>query len=1392
MAINQGAPGVRIQLIDQSEVNLTSTPIITGGVVGYSTRGEFNKILRFGSTGTMDALLGSGFNLPRYNQGLYAARGVLNSGGVMEYVRPYGEDIITDDNDPAYPYNQTLKTDTFLVDYNYNEQAETNLDISFYAATRYIQDGLQQNIIGSASRIINGIDVTLQTNSNINFSLDADAEDDGFGTFDKIPLFAIMNTDPSSTKRAGDPFAIASISYDSATTTVTVISVNQIPFSVGQIVTIGGTTNFNNPQVIVTTVTNNNIQFTYNATLPSTTPSENVGVVWANFDEIGSGIDYLNVNTVARGQASKQYDWFEFKGDFPTFVTESDFTNTAIKVVQPDTSTKALQLYRTNEISLATAAHISYASGVVTVNLSGSNLAVGDTITINAGDVAYNGTFLVSTVTSTNFTYEVTLPLPLPSASTANVFGVLSEIVPSDSYVKVNEVSMANSYTVTTLLASKATGNTFELVDTSRIIVGDILVFSDTSPTTLPSPLVAGTSYAVSSITTGNLVTLRVAGSATDITATNATLLSCPVSKIYAGKFTSVVSSGVNVSMVSAALFSIGDFVKFSDISWASSLAATTPVRVRSINNNIVVFEALLIGIWTAVSQTSVVNTVIVTNLTKMSSLRVNNVGSLTVGDIIEFKSVITPVSGGAVPILYSVSDTQYVIGSINGNYITLNQKGASAWTSVIDGGVQIGTSGYYFFDSVFTASADDVSATLRNFQSSLVTLGWKAQPIVRSSYNGTTSVSTANNTIIVEEANRFHVGDIVMLTNSFLPNTTLTNVNGGFIQPPKPFGNDTGTSESSTSKLFKISNVNLSSNALSFSTLSGDSVDILTIASAEGVFQVVNLTTSQGGLFNTDINTGVIWDSTGGTGGTVGKLVARAFVNGRYSLTASSPKQTGTFFILGSSATTFATYLSKSTQTIKEFYIISTTSNGIVIDSSIGRQFLALGLAKEEYADINYDGISDRVYVLTSAGQDVAKVYLFVNYFFKGETYEMAGTIVPFVFNNNNLYIGNTAEAVQNGFQFIVNESSAIANGLISPLFDLSTSKSNGILTSRYTDISFNPYDPAVLNNAIWFYDPAKNATSGILGNAWNLFLNKDVSNVDMLIAAGTAISNLFVRNAEQIDFNVMNSILGICEKRKDCFSIFDGLGYSDVAVVLRLMVGIGGAGDLARWGAIYDGRSIMNDSVYTKLNVEIVQSVVVAQVITANRSGGIWWIPPAGYINGRISQGMSRRQKYPRSYNYAEDPFSDVAKLYDANINPFRTNDQGQFVYGQKTMLRRLTALNRLNVIMLVAGIHKRFAAYLDNLVFQLNTPALRKNIQSDLQFQLNSIGSSTPPGLTSGIVICDGSNNPPIIIDTNQLIVDVIIQPTRAAEFITLRTTVQRTGAGTNNTASTIVGG
>jgi hypothetical protein len=470
-------------------------------------------------------------------------------------------------------------------------------------------------------------------------------------------------------------------------------------------------------------------------------------------------------------------------------------------------------------------------------------------------------------------------------------------------------------------------------------------------------------------------------------------------------------------------------------------------------------------------------------------------------------------------------------------------------------------------------------------------------------------------------------------------------------------------------------------------------------------------------------------------------------------------------------SVTSSANLLETETSTVTDY--------DIVVDTEVGRKFLALGLAKELYVDTDGDTITEsRKYALTTEGLAIAKLYMYVVYSFAGEKYEFEGTIVPLAFGDQNLYIKQSAESVENGFKFVINENFSL-EAIAEDTLDL------GQLTdSKYDQASFE------LGGVEWTYAPKDNMSSSMYQSAWQLFLDKDSARADYLISAGTSVKNLFRKNIEEIDFAVMNQMLNICELRKDMFALFDGLAYSNVDTAIKKMISIGSNGEIDRWGAVFDGRSIFNDVYYTKLDVEVVKSIELAFIVTNNRRSGKYWLPPAGQEYGTVPGAFSKRPLFERSFNFADDENSDIARLYNISVNPTRNNEDGQYLYGQKTMLKRDSALNRLNVVMLIAGIHKTFEKFLDKRVFSLNTPDLRANITSSLQSRLDRIKSSNPAGLTAGEVICDGTNNTPAIIDTNQLIVDVRIQPTRSAEFITLRTTVQRTGDSVSVVGSEII--
>ena len=133
----------------------------------------------------------------------------------------------------------------------------------------------------------------------------------------------------------------------------------------------------------------------------------------------------------------------------------------------------------------------------------------------------------------------------------------------------------------------------------------------------------------------------------------------------------------------------------------------------------------------------------------------------------------------------------------------------------------------------------------------------------------------------------------------------------------------------------------------------------------------------------------------------------------------------------------------------------------------------------------------------------------------------------------------------------------------------------------------------------------------------------------------------------------------------------------------------------------------------------------------------------------------------------------------LYDSNLNPIATfPGQGVTVFGQKTMQKKASALDRVNVRRLMIRVKKFIASSSRFLVFEQNNVATRNRFLNIVNPFLEQVQANS--GLNAFRVIMDDSNNTPDTIDRNMLVGQVFLQPARAAEFIVLDFVVQPTGA------------
>jgi len=179
---------------------------------------------------------------------------------------------------------------------------------------------------------------------------------------------------------------------------------------------------------------------------------------------------------------------------------------------------------------------------------------------------------------------------------------------------------------------------------------------------------------------------------------------------------------------------------------------------------------------------------------------------------------------------------------------------------------------------------------------------------------------------------------------------------------------------------------------------------------------------------------------------------------------------------------------------------------------------------------------------------------------------------------------------------------------------------------------------------------------------------------------------------------------------------------------------------------------------------------STVIAGVYAYNDSVAEPWFAPAGINRGGLSQVVRAEIKLSQT---------NRDTLYTGKVNPIATfPGQGVVVYGQKTLQTAASALDRVNVRRLLISLKSYISQVANNLVFEQNTIATRNNFLSQVNPYLTSVQQRQ--GLYAFKVIMDDSNNTPDVIDRNELVGQIYLQPTKTAEFIYLDFNVTPTGA------------
>jgi len=278
---------------------------------------------------------------------------------------------------------------------------------------------------------------------------------------------------------------------------------------------------------------------------------------------------------------------------------------------------------------------------------------------------------------------------------------------------------------------------------------------------------------------------------------------------------------------------------------------------------------------------------------------------------------------------------------------------------------------------------------------------------------------------------------------------------------------------------------------------------------------------------------------------------------------------------------------------------------------------------------------------------------------------------------------------------------------------------------------------------------------TDGQQMNGYALFQNDETYDINLVIAgkASPTVANYLISD--------------LVEFRKDCV-VF--LSPEDVSTG-ELIIGVGS--DLAdkiveyrnelpstSYAVLDSGYKYQYDR-YNDLYRWVPLNADVAGLCARTDFTDDPWFSPAGYTRGQV-KNVVRLAFSPTK--------TDRDTLYKAGVNSVvNFPGQGTVLYGDKTLLAKPSAFDRINVRRLFIVLEKAIATAAKYQLFEFNDQFTRAQFRALVEPFLRDVQGRR--GITDFRVKCDESNNTGEVIDANRFVADIFIKPTRSINFISL---------------------
>jgi len=297
-------------------------------------------------------------------------------------------------------------------------------------------------------------------------------------------------------------------------------------------------------------------------------------------------------------------------------------------------------------------------------------------------------------------------------------------------------------------------------------------------------------------------------------------------------------------------------------------------------------------------------------------------------------------------------------------------------------------------------------------------------------------------------------------------------------------------------------------------------------------------------------------------------------------------------------------------------------------------------------------------------------------------------------------------------------------------------------------------------------------NASLATITSGYDLFSSPENIGVDLLLqghpTGGTTLSNGFVANNFQLAAYITQNIAQV---RKDCvafitpdYNIIAGnQGNEAVALVAWRNTLTDSSYAVMDSGYKYQYDRYNNVYRYIPTNGDVAGLCAYTDSIRAP-----WW-SPAG-LNRGFLKNVIRMQYNPKQA--ARD------LLYSNGVNPVITiAGEGTVLYGDKTMQTKPSAFDRINVRRLFIVLEKAISTAAKYSLFEFNDAFTQAQFKNLVVPYLRQVQGQR--GITDFLVVCDGTNNTPQVVDSNQFVGDIYIKPARSINFIQLNFIAVATG-------------